>query len=124
MRNQRKEFKIYRNLHRDCFSVLKYNKEKKGYRLFSHEKDLVCSDVNFTISKAGRDRVLLEKKKNVHAFVICQNYSIFVEEPKLGDQVYYNPYKMETFQVKATGEPIHSAGTVIMTNNKCYLNGQ
>jgi len=60
---RKNQFKIYRNLHKDCFSVLKYNQEKKGYRLFAHEKDLVCHDVNFTISKAGRDRVLLEKKK-------------------------------------------------------------
>jgi len=120
---RKNQFKIYRNLHRDCFSVLKYNQEKKGYRLFAHEKDLICHDVNFTISKAGRDRVLLEKKKNVHAFVICQNYTTFVGEPKLGDQVYYNPYKMETFQVRTTDEPIYNAGTLIMTNNRCYLNG-
>jgi hypothetical protein len=119
---RKNQFKIYRNLHKDCFSVLKYNKEKKGYRLFAHEKNLVCSEVNFTISKAGRNRVLLEKKKNVHAFVICKNYITFVDEPTLGDQVYYNPYKMETFQVRATEEPIHSTGTLIITNNKCYLN--
>lgn len=120
---RKKQFKIYRNLHKDCFSVMRWNPDKRGYRLFAHEKDLVCQDVNFTISKAGREKVLREKQKNVHAFVICQNYTTFVDEPKLGDQVYYNPYKMETFQVKTTDEPIYSTGTLIMTNNKCYLNG-
>jgi hypothetical protein len=116
----RAEYKIYRNLHKDCFSVLKYNDAKRGYRLHAHEKDLIAQDVILKVMESGRQKVLKEKRKNVHAFVMCQNYSIFAGN-HIGEEVYYNPYKMDSFQVKSSGEPIKAAGAIIMTNNKCYL---
>jgi hypothetical protein len=117
------EFRIYRNLHKNCFSVTRRNQNGTGYRLHEHVTDLTAHGVEFRVSKHGRKKVLESKQKNVHAFVYCENYTTFVNEHQLGDQVYYNPYQMETFQVRTTGEPIHNAGTLIMTNNKCYLNG-
>ena len=122
MKQKLPEFRIYRNLHKECFSVTRWNPEKKGYRLFAHETDLILDKVQFRVSKAGREKVLREKQKNVHAFVYCENYSTFVGEDQLGSEVYYNPYKTETFQVKETGAPVYYMDSLIITNKKCYVN--
>ncbi len=116
------EFRIYRNLHKDCFSVMKYNPEKKGYRLHSHVQNMIAQDVQFRVSQAGRHKVLQEKQKNVHAFVYCKSYVTFAEPVPVGDEITYNPYKMETFRIKNSDHPIHKAGSVIIMGNKCYLN--
>jgi hypothetical protein len=113
--------KCYRNLNKPGVTWSIVNSSTGLVDQYANK--VILENVNFKVSKTGQSRVRKEKRKNVHAFVICQNYTTFVDEPKLGDQVYYNPYKMETFQVRTTDEPIHSTGTLIMTNNKCYLNG-
>ena len=62
-------------------------------------------DVTFKVRESGRQKVLKEKRKNVHAFVVG---TIVDERPALaGRSVYYNPYKTETFV--CDGEPIHEA---------------
>ena len=116
------EFRIYRNLHKDCFSIMKYNPEKKGYRLHSHAQNLTAEGVEFKVSQAGREKVIREKQKNVHAFVYCKNYSTFVKPIPVGDEITYNPYAMDSFRNKNSNEPIHSASSIVMTGNKCYLN--
>jgi hypothetical protein len=63
-------------------------------------------DVELKVSEAGRQRVLREKRKNVHAgvkgtrvFRIPNKDSLFFQP------AYYNPYKYETF-VDRFGKPI------------------
>jgi hypothetical protein len=116
------EFRIYRNLHKNCFSIQKWIPEKRGYRLHSHEQNIIAYDIEFKVSQAGRKRVLQQKQKNVHAFVYCKNYITFVEPVHLGYEVYYDPYSLDSFRIKNSDELLHVAGTLIMTNNKCYLN--
>jgi len=118
----RPEFKIYRNLHKDCFSVLKWNQDKKGYRLFQHVKDLEAYGVTFRVSQAGRAKVLETKQKNVHAFICCQEFRIYSGAANLGEEIYYDPYKTEMFRFRSSEESILNAESIIMTNNKCYLN--
>lgn len=120
----RSEFRIYRNLHKNCFSIQKWIPEKKGYRLHSHTQNLIAQDVEFRVSQAGRKKVLQEKRKNVHAFVYCKSYIIFAEPVRLGLEVYYDPYTVDSFRIKNSDQPLHAAGTLIMTNNRCYLNNE
>jgi len=62
----------------------------------------------FNVSQSGRDRVLREKRKNVHAVVegtICCPVGI-----KLIDiGVTYNPYRYHLFHTKEQGTPITSS---------------
>ena len=62
-----KNVRVYRNLHKDCFSVL--HRTDKGWRLWKHVEQIELMNVKFKVSQAGRERVLKEKRKNVHAFV-------------------------------------------------------
>ena len=59
------------------------------------------------VSRKGREKVLREKKKNVHAFVkgylqdaenVSRNPQVITREV----EVTYNPYKYETFVEKET----------------------
>lgn len=109
------KFKIYRNLHKNCFSVLKYVKEKKGYRLHEHITDAVLYDVETKVSETGRQKVIREKQKNVHAFLLCSHYTPLSEPLNTSDytEVYYNPYKQSSFT--ANNQPIQSCSSLILT---------
>jgi hypothetical protein len=74
----------------------------------------------FKVSEAGRQRVLREKRKNVHAGVTgtwinadrvesCYEFLSMV-----GRQVSYNPYKYDSFIIKATEQSVDVADVVGM----------
>ena len=58
----------YRNLHRQCWSVKALEGPLKG-KVIYHASDITLAWCDFKVSKAGRQRVLREQKKNVHAGV-------------------------------------------------------
>lgn len=75
----------------------------------------------FKVSEAGRQRVIREKRKNVHASV----YGYFAGECEMDTsemtEVTYNPYKLGSFIVKETGEEIHSVDQVYFENGKSFI---
>lgn len=94
-----KRVRVYRNLHKDCYSV----QDAKTRRVICHTKSLHLRDVKFIVYDKGRARVNREKRKGVHAFVVglvCERAEID------GQQVTYNPYKNESFILLECGEPI------------------
>ena len=59
---------IYRNLQKDCWSIR--SREKSNYgRVVKHVNWALLENAKFVVSQAGRNRVLKEKQKNVHAVV-------------------------------------------------------
>ena len=88
--------KVYRNLHSKggtLYSVM----NSKG-RVIGHVESILLENVKFHVREGGRQRVLREKRKNVHAFVIgdiagCA--SISGEPYQLAKPVKYNPYAGE-----------------------------
>ena len=65
--------RVYRNLHNGLFSV----QQKQGNRwlVVGHVSEIVLRDVTFEVNENGRQRVLREQKKYVHAYVcgyVCQ----------------------------------------------------
>ena len=118
-----KKVMVYYNLHKHTFSVT-----YKG-RLISHSDYVKLEDVEFRVRQGGRERVVREKSKNVHSFVIgtlmdycefpCENLP---EEPN-NNIVTYNPYKYNSYVMKDTEEPIYHANEVEMINlkNKIFI---
>jgi hypothetical protein len=94
MDSQRVE--VYRNLHKNCYSVRALTGENKG-RVIDHVQSITLTDAKFVVQPAGRDRVLREKRKNVHAFV---RGHISNEPFKNGTPVIYDPYLTNTFIFK------------------------
>jgi hypothetical protein len=104
---------VYFNLHRKCWSVKALEGPTKG-RVVQHADTLMLTDCVFKVSEAGRQRVLRERRKNVHAGVVgtlTPALDRFIRDVKM---VTYNPYRAGTFVNKVTGEPIHSADVVLL----------
>ena len=86
---------VYYNLHKKCFSVKALEGENKG-RVIQHRNSVDLANVTFKVSEKGRQRVLKEKRKNVHAGVVGQLLPPTVTSNKL-TEVYYNPYIVDHF---------------------------
>tara|TARA_R100000773_G_scaffold26228_1_gene22840 strand:+ start:4868 stop:5239 length:372 start_codon:yes stop_codon:yes gene_type:complete len=101
---------VYYNLHKKTFSV-----KHKG-KVIAHEDYVWIKDAQFVVSEAGRQRVLREKKKNVHAFVrgewldLSEGRAV-TEGTKFSGYAKYNPYKADTFM--SDDLPIHKADAVL-----------
>ena len=111
---------VYRNLHKDCWSV----RDSKTRLVINHVDYIHLHNATLVVQPAGREKVLREKRKNVHAFikgtqvpVECwwgSRFSLFLVRVR---GVIYNPYRNESFVLQDTGEPITHADHV-------YLNDQ
>ena len=101
---------VYRNLHRKCYSV----KSLKTGRVICHVDDITLINVTFKVGKAGRERVLREKRKNVHAGVVG-----YIAEASMYGQpikVKYNPYKYDSF-VRDDESKINQASIAYLDTN-------
>jgi len=110
------KYYLYRNLHTGTFSV-KY----KGV-VISHPRSCLLTNVQFKVSKKGQARVRKEKRKNVHATLAAHKISRINESFDITDyeEVYYNPYKTDTF-VFADGTAPSIVYEVVCTDNKIYI---
>jgi len=67
----------------------------------------VLENARFIVSENGRQKVIKEKKKSVHAFV--EGYVVHARDTDWVDDYHwsemtYNPYKTKGFTKRATGE--------------------
>ena len=96
---------VYFNLHKRVFSV----RSCKTGRVIHHAKDVHIVNPKFVVREGGRQRVLRERKKNVHAFV-RGNLTVFKDRPsRLADTIGYNPYKYDSFVNVTDEEPVYKA---------------
>ena len=64
--------KVYFNLQKDCLSVI----DAETGLLYCHAHRVELHDAKFRVQPAGRERVIREKRKNVHAYVIGDCHDI------------------------------------------------
>lgn len=117
----------YYNLHRKCLSY-----RPSGGRV-RHAHTLLLNNVRFSVQPAGRAKVLLEKRKNVHAFV--RGEVAFIRNDITEDDgditvgtmerhgyrpITYNPYKYDSFVYADTGERIDSARQVAIIDRNIW----
>ena len=81
-----KPVKVYRNLHRKCYSV------QQGGKVACHTSEIVLFDCKLKVSEAGRQRVLRERRKNVHAYVVGR-ISALPQRTTFSSALRYNPYE-------------------------------
>lgn len=93
--------RVYWNLHKNCWSI-----QHKG-KVVEHANSILLKNVRFSVSEAGRQRVLREKRKNVHAFAKGELVAINEKCPSdLILEISYNPYKFGFFFNRSTQEEI------------------
>lgn len=108
---------VYVNLHKNCLSV--QNRQRK---VIAHVERAVIRDAHFWVSEAGRQRVLREQCKNVHAKIRglwCGPTEVDVSH--LVREVTYNPYKYKTFVYKDDEEPIRGTKLALVKNNRVFV---
>ena len=125
---------IYYNLHKHCLSVRALSGPDKG-RVIAHANALLLESAIFRVSEAGRQRVLRERSKNVHAGMVGEltMYAKLDDAPdaKL-QQLYasaialqvpvitYNPYQDASFVVLPERVPIQTASRVLAVGKQVF----
>jgi hypothetical protein len=133
---------VYYNLHKHCLSVRAQEGLSKG-RIVLHAQALTLRNVSFRVSEAGRQRVLRERCKNVHAGLLGQLWDWVPLQPKLAGlesnpllpswrffenqcrthrtQVTYDPYKFESFVTKLNEIPVFNATVCALFDRAVYI---
>jgi hypothetical protein len=131
--------RIYRNLspqyrERRAWSVMAYEGPNKG-RIIEIVDGIVLKDVRFVVNEGGRQRVIQEKRKNVHAFVDGTLVKTFAFDtlkkdldgetlaPSSGarSRVSYDPYRFSTFVREDCGlAPVSEARVVVVAPRGVY----
>lgn len=111
--------RVYYNLNKSCWSVQHYL-PGKGWRVRQHLQALELRDVTFKVSEAGRQRVIRQKRKNVHAYVIGElvgtQFSVDISNVT---RVRYNPYSGPRFvTTQADAQTIIYADMAYLTDQR------
>jgi len=99
------------------FRLRKYSVQHKwpqGWRLAYHSESLRLINAQFIVSQAGRERVIREGRKNVHAFIVGERDDL-ADFPPPWVSVTYNPYKYTQFHSVLFGLDFHRAAIVDLT---------
>ena len=111
------KYYIYRNLRTKGFSV------RYAGLVIARDNFFIGEGVEFRVSECGRQRVIASKRKNVHAFSVCDKYTFATnKEADLVDKldvITYNPYVAGYFT--CNGKQIANADEVLFYKGKCYL---
>lgn len=103
------KYKVYKNLHNGKWSI----QDNKTGLVVGYADSLTLVDVTTKVSEVGRQKVLKEKRKNVHAFIIGDILEVSNFQPRNNRSVVcdgltevsldkprkitYNPYKFSSF---------------------------
>lgn len=106
--------RVYYNIPEDTLSVQNTN----GI-VIHHQDRVVIEDADFRVSEAGRQRVLGEECKNIHAKIHGQ----WQEEcpVKCNIPVRYNPYEDGYFKTVEQGFPVEFSPWCIIEKNRCFI---
>ncbi len=103
---------IYYNIRKKTWSIKALEGSSKG-RVIGHSNQLSIHNATFKVSQAGRNRVLAEKRKNVHAGVVGD---LRIYEGDYSTSISYNPYKSGYFYNVETNEPLTGSKRVSFNN--------
>ena len=98
---------VYYNLHKNVFSV-----RHKG-KVIAWGNRVTIENPEYVVREKGRQKVLEEGRKNVHAFVRgtlsdINNFKFGKIQQRLSEprEVTYNPYKYDSFVDGGTYQPV------------------
>lgn len=121
---------VYYNIHRAKLSIRSRSKPR---RVIAHQNSIFMRNCRFVVSEAGRQRVLRERRKNVHAVVRGEwveefswggfgSRKIFPADLSLDKWrfVTYNPYRNAEFVDVESGRGISEAEYVIINGKDIF----
>lgn len=117
-----KPMRLYRKLHKGSFSIQSYIKDKGGYHVTDRATSAILEDCTFRVYESGRQKVLKEKRKNVHAYVEFGSYrkiQVDIDVTNLRE-IYYNPYRYNSFVYRDSEKIVSNISRILAHNNKLY----
>lgn len=105
---------VYFNLHKKMWSI----RDKKTRKVIGHSNECLLVNCSFKVSQAGRERVLREQHKNIHAYVegTLRNDLLARDfDPRATVKVEYNPYRMSQFQTVRQGTPVYDSRLALLS---------
>lgn len=105
---------VYKNLHLNCWSIRHKNK------IIAHTETLELADCVCHVGQSGRERVLQQKQKNVHAWI---RGTLLSFHPMLDDsfkEITYSPYFHKSFIWSDSKFPITLSEHIIFTLTKVW----
>ena len=98
------KYYIYRNLHTGGFSV------KRRGKVIDRPHQFMAINALFVVNENGRQRVIGSGHKNVHAYLVCDDYvNLCQTATYLLSEITYNPYLHETFIKKGAETPVYNS---------------
>ena len=117
---------VYRNLHKNCWSI----RDLSTGRVYQHAAQFVVRSshnkpASFVVQPGGRERVVKEGRKNVHAFVRGTYGSPHfngLDRERYSIKVSYNPYKAPHFVDSNNNKVAATDGLILLdTDGKAYI---
>lgn len=122
---------VYWNFNRKCWSIRSEDREFAKGRVILHARHLVLEAACPKVSQAGRERVLREQRKNVHAGIVGRLVSLCTVNGNTysralsveGDPdtpltiISYNPYRGDSFRALHHPQERVEDGTFLRTVN-------
>lgn len=110
---------VYYNLHQGGFSI----RDKKTGLVVAYAETLKLENATFKVSEKGRQHVIREQRKRVHAFVEGEFIWGNQELPDLSEYqtVYYNPYLTPYFTIVETNAAVYEAKEIIFKGKGCLI---
>jgi hypothetical protein len=112
---------VYRNIRTKTYSI---KDVKSGLVIDRRDSGFLIQAAELVVSKAGRERVLREKVKNVHAGVrgFFNTMEDDYELPPHAVKITYDPYKMAFFHIKDNPhKAVHYAESVYFMKSGLYV---
>jgi len=98
--------RVFRNLERGCYSIMQRGQVRAS------ACEVLLRAVEFRVRESGRQRMIRERRRNVHAFAV----GLLVDyvhaaaparlRPLAGPSVTYDPYRFPTFFQRDTLAPV------------------
>ena len=111
---------VYYNLHRHTWSIKALEGPLKG-RVIAYSDTVLLANATGKVSEAGRQRVLREKRKNVHAGIVGTLVHRESEGYFPGLPVTYNPYKYTSFVYSDTETEYTGSQFAYMAHKRVHV---
>ena len=117
--------RVFKNPLRDCYTIM------QGFRVLASARQVRLREVTFTVRERGRQKMLREGKRTVHAWINgllvdfthddeCRDLQTLV-----GRRVGYNPHRAGSFMDRDDDTPVTRASLVQLDETGvCYHPGE
>ena len=106
---------VYKNLHRKVWSV-----RGKSGRVIGHSLQLTLRDCKMVVGEKSRQRVIRDKRKNVHAGIRGIMHDHRPSDYRTWRKITYNPYKAGYFYDIESDEPVHESECVVFDEQEIF----